>query len=348
MNNLFLKKIIKNFNISLKQYDNYSASKYWKKSINKKKKLFKISNLNNFRNNGLSNNIDDFYINEDKSKKLFENLKNYCGEKFLSSLLETKNVGQAKKTQKFKNKFYTPTDLFSIKYAHELKNNINLKKINLICEIGQGFGLLASKLLKIKKFKMILIDLPESNFITAYYLKILFPKKKIFTDIDLKKKRLSKKDLKKADIFIISPWTNISDLRIDLFINSRSMMEMNKKSINNYFKLIQSKINIGGYFLCINKYYKDLVGYPIEFHLYPFDFKWKVIVSKRSWMQPAIHFFLLKRLENDDLKIKLEINRIKKNYLKLVKKDKFFLRRMLPISFYRFYKNIKYFFLKDE
>ena len=89
MNNLFLKKIIKNFNISLKQYDNYSASKYWKKSINKKKKLFKISNLNNFRNNGLSNNIDDFYINEDKSKKLFENLKNYCGEKFLTSTIES-------------------------------------------------------------------------------------------------------------------------------------------------------------------------------------------------------------------------------------------------------------------
>ena len=66
----------------------------------KKKKLFKISNLNNFRNNGLSNNIDDFYISEDKSKKLFENLKNYCGEKFLSSLLETKNVGQAKKNSK--------------------------------------------------------------------------------------------------------------------------------------------------------------------------------------------------------------------------------------------------------
>jgi len=42
MNNLFLKKIIKNFNISLKQYDNYSASKYWKKSINKKKNYLKL------------------------------------------------------------------------------------------------------------------------------------------------------------------------------------------------------------------------------------------------------------------------------------------------------------------
>ena len=40
-------------------------------------------------------------------------------------------------------------------------------------QIGQGFGLLASKLLKIKKIKIILIDLPESNFITSFFKKKL-------------------------------------------------------------------------------------------------------------------------------------------------------------------------------
>ena len=61
----------------------------------------------------------------------------------------------------------------------------------MICEIGQGFGLLASKLLKINKFKVILIDLPESNLITAFYLKSVYPKKKIVMDIDLKNKKLN-------------------------------------------------------------------------------------------------------------------------------------------------------------
>ena len=344
--NLFLNKIIKNFNNNIKQYDNYSASKYWKNSIKKKKKLFKINNLRNFRNNGLSQNIDDFYIDKNKSKKLFNNLEKHCGGEFIYSLLEKKNIGKAHAITKFKDKFYTPTDLFCIKYSHELKNNINLKDINLICEIGQGFGLLASKLLKIKNFKMILIDLPESNFITAYYLKILFPKKKILTDLDIKNE-LTQKNFKNADIFIISPWTKISDLKIDLFINSRSMMEMNRRSIDNYFDIIQNKISKNGYFLCVNRYYKDLVGYPVEFHRYPFDMKWKTILSKKSWMQPTIHFLLVKRLEKNNFEFKFQIKEIKKNYLKLVKKDKFFIRRIMPLTAYRYYKYIKHFFLKN-
>ena len=35
---------------------------------------------------------------------------------------------------------------------------------------------------------------------------------------------------------------------------------MKKGAINQYFDLIQKKINLGGHFLNVNKYFKDTVG----------------------------------------------------------------------------------------
>lgn len=337
----FIKKIQKNFELSLQQYDKKSKSRYWKNSIDKKKNLFKKNHLKNFRSNSLSKNIDDFYLKEKEIKNLYLNLKNKTGEKFLEKFLSSKNIGNPKRYIKIKKKFITASDLFHINYLFEVSKKIKLQKIISICEIGQGFGLFASKLLKIKNYKMILIDLPESNFITSYFLKKKFPKKKIIMDIDLPKKKLTKEILIRGDIFIISPWVNIGEIKIDFFINSRSMMEMNYSSINGYFNLIQNKITNNGYFLCINRYYKDLVGYPVEFHKYPYRNNWKIIISKSSWMQKHIHFLLVKKVSPQLSDIKAELQKIKKNYLRIVKQDKFFWRRWLPVSIYRNYKIIK-------
>ena len=43
------------------------------------------------------------------------------------------------------------------------------------------------------------------------------------------------------------------------------MMEMTYKSIKEYFKLINNNIASNGYFLCVNRYYKDLVGQVVAF-----------------------------------------------------------------------------------
>ena len=83
--------------------------------------------------------------------------------------------------------------------------------------------------------------------------------------------KFQKKDLKKYDIFIMSPKDSFPFKKIDLFINTRSMMEMDYQVINKYFDLIQSKITEKGYFLNINRYYKDTTGYPVEYHKYPYD-----------------------------------------------------------------------------
>ena len=121
------------------------------------------------------------------------------------------------------------------------------------------------------------------------------------------------------------------------------MMEMNTKSILNYFNLIHTKIKNFGYCLCINRYYKDLVGYPIEFHRYPFNDNWKTIISKSSWMQPHIHFLLVQNVNYKISDIKKTLFEIRKEYLRQVKFDGSFIRRILPVELYRFYKIFKNF-----
>jgi putative sugar O-methyltransferase len=342
----FIKKIKKNFNLSFRNYDNYSASKYWKQSIKRKKKLFDIKNLKNFRNNGLSKNIDEDYINKKQSEKYFKQLILEYGFNKIKRFLNKKNIGNLKHINSYKGYLYSVSDLFLIKYLLDIEKKINFSDINIICEIGQGFGLLSSKFFILKKFKYIMVDLPESNFITAYYLKKRFPKEKIIQDIDLKDNKITAEDLKKGNIFIISPWIKIHNIKPNLFINTRSMMEMNSKSIKEYFKLINNNISRNGYFLCINRYYKDLVGYPIELHLYPFGLSWNIIISKVCWKQSHIHFLLLKKSSTINLKFKNELKKIKIKYIQLLSKDSFFLRRHLPIIIYRYYKIIKHYILE--
>ena len=54
------------------------------------------------------------------------------------------------------------------------------KEYPLICEIGSGYGGLASKIKhQIKKSRIIIFDLPEVNAVQSYYLLNTFPEQKI-------------------------------------------------------------------------------------------------------------------------------------------------------------------------
>ena len=57
----------------------------------------------------------------------------------------------------------------------DLKDKIQLKKLKVICEIGAGYGCFAQKIIKNSNAKYIIIDLPEANFLSSYYLKKHFP-----------------------------------------------------------------------------------------------------------------------------------------------------------------------------
>ena len=85
------------------------------------------------------------------------------------------------------------------------------------------------------------------------------------------------------------------------------MMEMNKETIQNYFKLIHNHIKEGGIFFNINRYLKKTINNKIKISKFPYDNQWKVIVSKKSWAQDWIHMLITKRVKTKG-NIKNELN----------------------------------------
>ena len=103
-------------------------------------------------------------------------------------------------------------------------------------------------------------------------------------------------------------------------------MEMNKKIIQEYFNLIQSKVKSDGYFLNINRYLKSSVGEDIKFKEYPYDNLWNVEISKKSFLQDHVHFLLVQRVINEG-NIKNELLKLKNSNKKY--KSSIFGRLML-------------------
>ena len=339
----FKDKILKNFNLNIDEYSKNFSSKHWLYNNKKKVNLFKIKNLDNFRNNNLSKGLDDQYYTNKQMQNNFNQLIKDCGEKFVTKNLSKKNIGNVKSFYKYKGKIVDKHEIFFIKYLKDITQHIKLKRSSIICEIGGGYGALAAKIIDNYKCKYIIIDLPESNFLSAFYLKKKFPKKNFFLSVDIHNNKISKKDIDKNDIFILCPWNKFPNIKIDFFINTRSMMEMDFKVIKNYFNLIHTKIKTNGYFLNINRYYKDTTGYPIEFYKYPYDKKWKIIKSKRSWQQRYIHFLLTKRVIKKSDKLQNEMKDIYKKMKLAIKDDERLIRRILPNIIYKTYKFLKNF-----
>jgi len=337
-----IEKIHKNFLFNINNYKKIFKSHHWEYQNEKKFNLFKIENLKNFRSNNLSKGLDDQFYSSEQTQKLFKQLLNDLSEDFVYQMLEDKNIGNIKDFFSYKNKYYSANELFHIMFTKILINHYQLSNETIICEIGPGYGSFINKLYKIHNFKSILIDLPEANYINAYFLKELYPQKKFFISCDVKNDKIPLNIFDEYDILILCPWDPLPEIVIDIFINTRSMMEMSYPTIKYYFRYINKNLKKDGIFFCNNRYYKDTVGYPVELHKYPFDDFWKILYSEKSWNQDHIHCLILKRVSK---KLK-DIQNEKKKLIKLmnaeIKKDERLIRRLMPNFLYFIYKNLKF------
>ena len=87
-------------------------------------------------------------------------------------------------------------------------------------------------------------------------------------------------------------------------------MEMNFKSVKKYFETIQKNISKNGFFYNVNRYYHNIVGHPIIFSKYPYDDRWKVIFSGKSWEKKRIHELITQRSKSKNDTIKNEMKSI--------------------------------------
>lgn len=314
----FINQIIENYKIGIKHQKilNYTKGAHWNNAHNKidSKKIIDHEVIKNFRfNKTLSYGLDD----SEKSKGLIYLLgksKEWnIDNKFLQNNLPKENIGNNNNSTKFLDYFFDNNELQHIKWANDLIKKIDCNKIKSICEIGGGYGSFARIILNNINAKYFLIDFPEANLISSFYLKSHFPKKKFFMYSE-KNKNITDKDLLENDIFIFPPWI-INDLnniiKIDLFINTHSFMEMPKKNIEEYFNFIHKRVSENGYFLNVNRYRKETSGESIRFSKYPYDSYWDCIISHRCHTRFNVHFLLTQRKrENIEKKINEELKKI--------------------------------------
>ena len=200
---------------------------------------------------------------------------------------------------------YNTHDYYDIYHSWFIINQLNHleQESPIICEIGSGYGGLASKIKnKIQKSKIIIFDLPEVNAVQSYYLLNMFPEQKILGYQDFL--QYGSKILEEDFDFLIMPGWSVNDLLrgklVDAFINVRSMMEMNRSVIENYFRVIQNSLKENGVFACINRYMKKVINQSNTVEInrfadYPFDAYWSPLYSFPSETQPHIHLMIAKR-----------------------------------------------------
>jgi putative sugar O-methyltransferase len=309
-------KISQAYKNSVENYEEIQKSKHWQDEYGSRDVDLSIESLFNFRNNslvdGLNRSIDS--LDSKYIKNHFNQLTKKCSYDFVYDNLDQLNIGNNKNFIKYRGRFVSVGDNFHIKFLYDLDNHVFKaeNEIKVVCEIGGGYGNLSKLVRKRYSTTMILIDLPESNLMSTYYLYKNFPNANFFID-HKGLEEVNLKTIRENDFIIIPPWTKFSSkIKIDLFINTRSMMEMNYSVIKDYFLFIQKHINDKGFFYNVNKYYKDTVGHPIVLDKYPYDNNWSVIASHPSWMQESkIHMLLTKRGCSDHgYSLKLEMKRI--------------------------------------
>ena len=328
---------------SIKKYAKLHKSKHWELNYKKKRELIKSQDLKNFRKNKLSDGLDVKSYNFSIQKKFLNKLIKDCGLNFVYKNLCKKNIGNLKFYGKLKDKFYDNNQFYSIKWISILKKKFKDKKIKLACEIGGGYGCFSEKIIKNFNCKFVLIDLPEANMLSTYYLTKHFPKKKIFI-YNKKTNVIEKKILKKYDIFIIPPWVKLKGIKVDLFLNTRSFMEMNKKIIDNYFNIINKNINKGGLFFNNNRYFKNTVGHSIRFYEYPYGVYWNSIFSNNSWNEKHCHTLItVKTIKKGNIKNEIEKIRLISNKVKI---DKYFFKKIIPIKMFNILVTMKNYFIR--
>ena len=290
-----MQNLLKNYELQIRDYKESSKSKIWSQIINNSFKDINENKLSNFFSNNLSDGIDNSrLIDKEIVKKNFLILcDNYKKDEVLKMFVdENNNIGNSKTYYSYEKKIITYSDIFHINYYYEIEKYIS-KKRSTILEIGGGYGGLARLISNNKFCTYILIDLPEINLISSYYLTSHFPNKKFLLYEEFKNNKQNK--IENYDFVILPPWSLNKNIKSNFCINNRSMMEMNTDSINKYFHYIQENLVADGYFLNTNRYFSDGNKYNFYFYKFPYDQNWQIIKSKTSWLQKNIHFLLTRR-----------------------------------------------------
>jgi putative sugar O-methyltransferase len=167
-----------------------------------------------------------------------------------------------------KSKILSETTISHYFHLQLLEATIQDLKGLTVCEIGPGTGNLASLFYHHFNTKLVLVDLPRTLLFSYSYLSQVFPNANILLPNKAEKVNF---ELGEYDIIMLTPdqTSIIPDGTVDLTVNISSFQEMNKDSIDFYFKMIDRITKSNGYFFSSNRVEKIMSGVPIRFSEYP-------------------------------------------------------------------------------
>lgn len=201
-------------------------------------------------------------------------------------------VGQPRH-MKYSGVMLNVDDLFHAYATWQINRMCDSHAINTIIEIGGGYGNLAHKIMTtlgdVQRY--VILDLPETIEIQYYYLKSLFPDKKIIKGCPSPHEPF--------DFALVPGWEmqQLTDwIKPDLIINMRSFGEMPPPVMKSYFDWIQEISHTGTFFYTVNRYVFTI--HDSKLKDYPFDDRWDVLVSQPQWLQTHLHEFMLRRAES--------------------------------------------------
>jgi putative sugar O-methyltransferase len=164
-------------------------------------------------------------------------------------------------------------------------------------EIGGGYGGLTTKIKNcFPNSRCILVDLPEVNAVSTYYLKQEFAEGRFLFHEHMQNE--GAKVLNSNFDFAILPGefvNQIPDGFVDVAINTRSFMEMNNEIIDFYIKNVERVSHRDSLFFCFNRYIKKVGNSHTIFKNYPFDDYWQILLSQSGIFQNHIHELILQR-----------------------------------------------------
>ena len=128
-----------------------------------------------------------------------------------------------------------------------IKNIPDFKSFNKVLEFGAGSGRTCEAILSIEKnLKYIICDIAPAIYISYKRLKLAFPDKKISLLIDVNDKTKLEEKIENSDIAFIFPHQLeiLNKNSLDLILAIDCMHEMDKSTIQYYFKLFNIFIHL--------------------------------------------------------------------------------------------------------
>lgn len=170
-------------------------------------------------------------------------------------------------------------------------SKLDERNVNIFCDIGPGYGMLPSILRKEFNFsKFILVDLPELNILSYYYLKNLFPESKICLSYEIENEKVINKELINQYDFMILEQNDLKKLEdkvVDCTINTASLGEMSKSDQNYYINQIERLTK--KYFYSVNRHRSDNIHFSSTEGYYDFQLNNEIWKIKLYNFSPTFH-----------------------------------------------------------